>query len=273
MEKLKDYNNNLIKEELAEASIEKYLSDAKEFLEYIEDKELNKGSVMEYKEYLLSDKVNNGKGYKPSTVNSKIISINKYLKYLDNEAMTVKTLKEQARTLDDTMTQNDYERLRRVAERQEKYQDVLILDIFYYTGIRVSELQFFTVEACKKGYMTVKNKGKIRNVPIIKKLSRQALKYAKANHISTGALLVNTQGKPLSRATIFNRLKKMAGASRVKKDRVHPHALRHLFAKQWIKANGKNPLDLADIMGHESLETTRIYTRLNIDELKKTISF
>ena len=274
MKGIKEYEAYLIAEELAEASIEKYLADAGELIEYMKDREYNKTSLIAYKDYLLSEEANDGRGYTPSSVNSKIISTNKYLKWQGLDDLTIKTVKMQARTLDDTMTQNDFERLRRVALRQGKTQDVLILDIFYYTGIRVSELEFFTLEACKKGYMTVDNKGKIRRVPIIKKLAKAGKEYAKANGIKAGAIIINPNtNKPLSRTTIFNRLKTMAGQSRVKKSKIHPHALRHLFAKQWIKANGKNPLDLADIMGHESLETTRIYTRLNIEELKNTITF
>lgn len=274
MKSIEEYKKQLEGEELAPATVEKYINDVTDLISFMDGKEYDKDNLIAYKEHLQSEEANNGQSYELSSINNKIISVNKYLKWQGLEDLTLKLLKEQSRTLDDTMTFNDYERMKRVAVRQEKTQDVLILEILYYTGLRVSELEFFTLEACKRGFMTVNNKGKIRKVPVIKKLANAGKEYAKQNGINKGAIIINpSTKKPLTRATIFNRLKSMAGQARVKKSRISPHAVRHLFAKQWLEANNNNVLALADILGHESLETTRIYTRMNIDELKNTITF
>lgn len=274
MKSIEDYKKQLAGEELAPATIEKYVNDALSLNEFMAGKEYSKDNLIAYKNHLQGEEVNDGQGYEISSINNKIISTNKYLKWQGLEELTLKQIKEQSRTLDESMTLNDYERLKRVATRQGMTENVLILDIFYYTGIRVSELEYFTLEACKQGYMIVNNKGKIRKVPVIKKLAKAGKEFAKANGITKGSIIINpSTKKPLSRATIFNRLKTMAGQARVKKSRISPHAVRHLFAKQWLEANNNNVLALADILGHESLETTRIYTRMNIDELKDTITF
>lgn len=268
---VKNYNLNLYiedleKQELAKNTITKYTRDLKQMLEYLEEEslELKKSNLIEYKKEM-------EKAYKTRTVNSKIISINKYLKFLGKEDLALKEIKEQTSINNDVMTQNDYDRLLRIARARGLERDALMLQVFYFTGIRVSELKFFTVEAVNKGYMKVNNKGKIRLVPIVKALQKEAKAYIKASKIKEGAIIANSKGDCISRYTVFNRLKYIAGQARVKKARVYPHSLRHLFAKNWLEKNGNNILQLADILGHESLETTRVYTKLNIDETRQTM--
>ena len=271
-DRLEEFKLRCIADELAENTIDKYEVNIKEFLEFMKGKEASKDNVIAYKDYLRSDKVNNGKGYALSTVNNKLISVNKYLEYMNMSDMRVSILKTQNRTLSDGLTDTDFERIRRMSVTKEKPQDTLILDMLRYTGIRISELQYFTVEAVKKGYMYIENKGKFRNVPIIKSLSKQALKYAKENGITTGSIILGRNNKPIHRNTVFKRLKWLSGQARVKKSKVYAHAIRHLFAKEWLKKNNNNILALADILGHESLETTRIYTRMNLNELRETMN-
>lgn len=260
------YIEDLKKQELADNTIKKYTRDIEQLYSYLEENglKLEKEALIKYKAVLEAQ-------YKTSTVNSKIISINKYLRHFDLETLVLKEIKEQTKTNVETMTQTDYNRLLRIANNKGLDRDALMLQLFFLTGIRVSELQFFTVEAVKSGYMEINNKGKIRLVPIVKTLEKDAKAYIKANNIKDGAIICNSNGQAISRFTVYNRLKYIAGQARVKKDRVYPHSLRHLFAKNWLKKNGNNILQLADILGHESLETTRVYTKLNIDETRQTM--
>lgn len=266
IERLNKYKRSLEHDELAKNTVNKYLRDAKQFETYLEEKgkTLNKGATIDYKDYLRNK-------YEVSTINNKIVTLNRYLKAVGEDEATIKGIRVQAQELDNIMTQSDYERIRRQAEQKGTDRDVLMLDIMYYTGIRVSELEYITMEAVKKGYADIDNKGKVRRVPLIKRLQKDISKYAKENNIVTGAIILNRYGEPLGRVTIFKRLKWLAGQARVKKDRIYPHSLRHLFAKNWLKRNGDNILQLADILGHGSLETTRIYTKLDVNEARKTM--
>lgn len=266
---MKEYKKSLIDDELSNSTIKKYIRDVNQLCEYLEsnEKTLSKASMIDYKNYLINE-------FKTSTVNNKIITINKFLKFIGHENLTVKPVRVQSEfNNDDIMTQTDYERLIRVAGNRGLDRDVLMLKAFYYTGLRVSELEFFTIEAVKKGVMEINNKGKLRNVPIPKALSKDAKAYIKAYKIESGPIIANPKGEALSRFTVYNRMKYIAGQARVKKDRVYPHSLRHLFAKNWLNANNNNVIQLADILGHESLDTTRIYTKLSINELRKTMEF
>lgn len=267
--KLNDYKKHLENNELTQNTITKYLKDVAQLQEFLNKNnlELQKESLIKYKKQLQSK-------YKISTVNNKIITINKFLKFIGLDDCTLKQIKEQTKNNnDEIMTQTDYNRLIRVATNKGLDKDVLMLQVFYETGLRVSELKFFTVEAVKKGYMTISNKGKIRNVPVTRKLQKAANKYIKDHKIKAGAIICNSNNEPISRFTVYNRLKYIAGQARVKKSRVYPHSIRHLFAKNWLKNNGNNILQLADILGHSSLETTRLYTKLNTDELRATMEF
>lgn len=266
IKELDRYKQELIKDELAPNTIDKYVRDVELFYDF-----LNKNNMKLGKNELIAYKKDLETRFKPSTVNNKIITINKYLKFIDKDKLCLKAIREQTNNHSEAMTQNDFERIMRQAKTRNLDRNVMMLDIFYFTGVRVSELQFFTVEAVKKGYMKIDNKGKIRTVPIPKKLQKEARDYIKQNGITTGAVILSRAGNPLSRFTIFKDMKYLAGQARVKKSRVYPHSIRHLFAKNWLSKNGNNVLQLADILGHESLETTRIYTKLNIDELRKTM--
>lgn len=264
-ERLKAYKEELKEQELANSTINKYMRDAKAFELFAGDRDITKELTIDYKEMLK-------KNYKPSTQNNKIITLNKYLKFIGLDDKTVKGVKVQRRQLEDVMTQNDFERIYRQAEQKGDARDKAILDILYFTGIRVSEMQFVTVEALKRGYIIANNKGKIRHVPIVNKLKKILLAYAKDNGIEKGPIIQNTHtGEALSRYTIFKRIKWLSGQARVKKDKAYPHSIRHLFAKNWLERNGNNILQLADILGHESLETTRIYTQLDINETRATM--
>lgn len=266
MEQLKEYEVELQNRELAKSTIRKYLSDISEFLKFAGDRELTKELLIEYKDFL-QDR------FKVSTVNSRITILNAYLKFLEVD-LKLKHEKQQRKTsLDNVMSETDFQRLMRVAESREKIQLKYIMLSLYYTGIRISELQYLTFESLKVGYMEVENKGKRRMVPIAKKLVKELRKYCKEQGTISGIIFRTATGKPIDRANIFKQLKWIAGQARVKKAKVYPHSFRHLFAKQWLKHNNNNVLELANILGHSSLETTRIYATLSVHEQRDTINF
>lgn len=262
--RIKDYKAELLNQELSKNTIDKYIRDAAAFESWLDDRELSKELTIEYKEQLKNK-------FATATVNNKIITLNKYLKFIEQDDMTVKNIRVQAAELEEVMTQTDFDRIYRQAQQKGTDRDLIMLDALIETGLRVSELQFLTVDANKKGFITVNNKGKIRTVPITKTLKRKLDNYCKEHTITHGAIILNNRGNPLSRFSVFNRLKWLGGQARVKKTRVYPHSIRHLFAKNWLAKNGDNVLQLADILGHSSLETTRIYTKLDINETRATM--
>lgn len=266
---LANYEVHLKEAELAERTIKKYLRDVRQFLEWADSEyyeTVTKAMTIKFKDHLI-----NNLELKTSTVNSKIISLNKYLTYLDLEEATLNVLKVQADDLENAMSQSDYDRILRMARRRGTVRDVLMLETLSRTGLRVSELEFFTVESVKQGYMRVVNKGKERKVPISKTLEKLARAYIKEHKIKAGSIINNRQGEPLGRNYIYKRMQYLAGQARVNKKRAHPHNIRHLFAINWLERNGQRITQLADILGHESLETTRIYTKLTVDKARLTM--
>lgn len=272
LKRLDEYKNKLEDEELSKNTISKYLREAKRLEKYLEDKPENKKTLINYLNYLKN------KGYTDSTINNKIISINKYIKFIfddpeNKKGLTLKAVRTQSKELPEAINQNEFDRIMRQAKQKGTARDVLMLKIFLNTGIRVSELKFFTVEALKDKFITAENKGKKRIVPIPLPLIKESKEYAKDKDIRKGSIILNRQGKPLSRSYIFKRLKWLGGQARVKKTKVYPHSIRHLFAKNYLEDNKDDILRLSDILGHSSLETTRIYTKLDTDELRKTIKY
>lgn len=263
---LKEYEAELIRRELSRNTIRKYLKDVGDFLEYVGEAEITKELLISYKEEL-SEKL------KVNSVNNKITIINNFLKFLDKDIKLKQEKSQRKTTLDNVLSETDFNRLIRMAETRGNDRARITMLSLYYTGVRVSELQFLTVEALKQGYMDIVNKGKHRRVPICLKLSKELKNYTKKQGVKTGAIIANSKGEPLSRSYIFRELKHIAGQARVKKDKVYPHSFRHLFAKQWLKHNNNNVLALADLLGHSSLDTTRIYTALSTAEQRETISF
>lgn len=261
-----EYENELIRRELSPNTIKGYISTVKDLLNYADDKDITKEVLIDYKKVLLEK-------YKTSTVNTKIVIINNYLAFKENKISVKQERTQRSTILDNVLSETDYNRLIRVAENKGKTRTRVIMLVLYYTGMRVSEVEFLTVEALKKGYIDIENKGKHRRIPISKKLSKELKQFIKDEGITEGYIIRNPKGESLSRSHIFKELKWIGGQARVKKDKVYPHSFRHLFAIQWLRHNNNNILALADILGHSSLETTRIYTTLSTDEQRDTITF
>lgn len=259
--KLKEFLIVLKYQEKAEQTLIKYRTNNERFIQFIQhDNDLTKNDVTEFMQLILSS------GYKPATVNSYIVSINKFIRWCGEADMIVKKLQQQKQksSLEDVVSEIEYARLLRHAKRLG-YEDIyLIMKIITLSGIRISELDYFTVENIKKLTIHVRNKGKDRDIILVQELAYELRKYCRDKRIKEGPIFTMHQ------VTVRKRMKKVASAASVRIDKVHPHSFRHLFAKNYME-KFNNPVELADILGHSSLETTRIYTRSTNAEKRRKI--
>ena len=262
IEKLDSFILSLEEEEKALATIKKYRGNIKAFIEFSKDKELNKKTVIQFKEKL--DQV---EYCLPNTTNNYLIVLNKFFKFINREDLCVKILKQQKKfSLNYSLSKSDYHRLLRAAKKCDQDDNYIILRILAETGIRISELSFFKVETLSKT-IKIRNKGKDREIPVKIDLIREIRKYCRNRKIQNGPIIFNPKtGKCYANSTIWRRLKKIAGSARVNKNAVHPHAFRHYFARCYLETYPNDIAGLADILGHNSLETTRIYTKLTNKE-------
>ena len=249
-------------EEKAVATINKYKSNINSFISFVNNRELNKEIILDFK-----DKLDTIDKFVPNTTNNYLISINKFLKFIDRDDLCVKVLKQQTKfSLEYSLSKSDYHRLCRFALKEKDQQNYIILKILAETGIRISELSYFTVENLDK-IISIKNKGKYREITIKLDLLHLIRKYCRDNKIKSGPIIFNPKTKkPYSDSTIWRRLKKIAGRARVNKNHVHAHAFRHYFAVCYLDSYPNDIAGLADILGHSSLETTRIYTKMTNKE-------
>lgn len=269
---LEPYLRFLREKERASLTVKKYQSDIQKFIDYIEgegEREITKNDVIRYKASLTAN-------FKISSVNSYLISLNKYLAWLGAPDLKAGMLQVQRRTsLDNVISRSDYERLLRYARKRGKEKMYYLMRTLAGTGIRIEELKYITVEAVTKGKgsIQVNNKGKIRDIVIASDLCKELKQYCKANNIDSGIIFHNRAGDDLiDKAYVWRELKYIAGRARVNKSKVHAHSFRHLFAKTFMEATGGNVVELADLLGHSSLETTRIYTRTTNREKRDKIA-
>lgn len=249
------FKNYLRLEEKSENTVEKYIRDIKAFWQYIGTEIVTKELAIAYKEQLLSN------NYAVRSVNSMIASLNSFFTFVGCEHLKIKTIKEQRQIFcseDKELTKEEYTRLLNTAESKGNKRLNLILQTICGTGIRVSELKFITVEAVKKGEAFVFCKGKRRSVFIVKALQKKLLRYATEQKIKSGSIFITRTGKPVSRTNIWRDMKKLCKSANVNPNKVFPHNLRHLFARVFYGIE-KDIAKLADILGHSSINTTRIY--------------
>lgn len=260
--KLDEFILSLKEDEKADKTITKYKTNIRAFIEFSKDKELNKETVIEFK-----NKLDTIDEYMPNTTNNYLVVLNKFFKFIDREDLCVNVIKQQKKfSVEYSISKSDYHRLLRQTKKDGSIQDYLICRILAETGIRVSELIYIKIENLSKTIM-VRNKGKIREIPVKLDLLRELRKYCRDNKIKEGLVIFNPKtNKAYANSTIWRRLKKLAGRARISKDAVHPHALRHYFAKCYLETYPNDIAGLADILGHNSLETTRIYTKLTNKE-------
>lgn len=249
-----DYRNNLILQEKRVATIEKYIRDIRAFSVYTQDKTITKEIVIAYKSHLQEN-------YAVRSVNSILASINSLFAFLNWFDLRVKSLKLQQKVFcseEKELTKAEYKRLCDVAKQKKNQRLNLIIQTICATGIRVSELQYITIEAVKCGEAVVNCKSKTRSVFIIKKLKQKLLRYAAEQGIKSGMIFVTKSGKPINRTNIWREMKSLRKEANVNSQKVFPHNLRHLFARTFYGIE-KDIAKLADILGHSSIDTTRIY--------------
>ena len=252
---IKDFQHHLRLEEKSLNTIQKYIRDITAFQKFVNNNCVTKELAIKYKETLML------KNYTVSTVNSIIASLNSFFLFCGYEIFKIKTIREQRQIFcpeEKELTKEEYSRLVSAAESQGNQRLNMILQTICGTGIRVSELQFITVEAVRKGEAVVFCKGKRRSVFIVKALQRKLLKYAAEKKIKSGCIFITRTGKPVSRTNIWRDMKKLCKSANVNPDKVFPHNLRHLFARVFYGIE-KDIAKLADILGHSSINTTRIY--------------
>ena len=248
------FREHLILEERSAATIQKYIRDIKAFMAYAQNSAITKENVIAYKKYLQEN-------YAVRSVNSMLASINSFFSFFGWNDLKVKSLKLQQQVFcpeERELTKAEYTRLCRTAERKHNERLNLILQTICGTGIRVSELQYITVEAVKHGEAVVRCKGKTRAVFIVKELKQKLLLYAAEKGIKSGMIFVTRTGKPISRTNIWREMKALCIEADVNPQKVFPHNLRHLFARVFYGIE-KDIAKLADILGHSSINTTRIY--------------
>ena len=255
VEQIASYGQFLYREERSSGTIEKYLRDINTFVQWLGDRDVTKELTATWKSCLLEQ------GYAPVTINSMLSALNGLFKFLGWNECQVKFLKIQRRLFRDTnreLTRSEYNRLLVTAKELGRDRLALLIETIGATGIRVSEVKYITVEAARKGKAEISLKGKIRVILLSAKLCRKLLKYAKKQKTASGAIFRTKSGKNLSRRQIWAELKGLCERAGVAPTKVFPHNLRHLFATIFYKAC-KDIVKLADVLGHSSIETTRIY--------------
>ncbi|MBO5214081.1 MAG: tyrosine-type recombinase/integrase [Clostridia bacterium] len=245
----------LEEEEKSKNTIEKYLRDIRAFSAYCKGEYVTKEKVINYKNHLISQ------NYAPRSINSMLGALNSLFSFLEWTDCRVKFIKIQRQIYcpeEKELTREEYIRLVNTAKQKKNERLSLILQTICGTGIRVSELQYITVESVQNGEAKVSLKGKTRLVFIVCELQKKLLRYAAVQKIKSGAIFITRNGKPISRTNIWREMKRLCVQAGVNPQKVFPHNLRHLFARTFYGIE-KDIAKLADILGHSSINTTRIY--------------
>ena len=264
--KLNTFITELKYEEKSSRTLSQYKHACTLFINSIDhENDITKDDVMKFKSNIVDE-------YKPSSVKNFITALNKFLCYCEYETLERKNKKSQlevkqvkiqhASSIDDVLEPKEFKRLVKYAKKIGQMDMYLIMKIFAYTGIREQELKEFTVESIKKSVILVNSKGTLREIILRGDLHREIKRYVKENKIESGYIFkgVRDSSKLISAKTIWWRLKKIAGKAKIKKAKVHAHSFRHLFTLQ-CQEQGMTVEEIADILGHKSTETTRIYLR------------
>lgn len=267
-EMITEFVEYLYEQESSQATIRKYERDIRAFFNYAgsmpEDENISEGNkdisvgkriLLEYKGWLQEN-------YAVSSVNSMLAALNQFLAYFGMSRLKVKRLKQQKQVFaaeDRDISVQEYKLLVRAAEKKKDVRLMYILETICSTGIRISELSYFTVESVRKGQIAVSNKGKNRVILIPHALRMKLLYYIQKNGIKDGVIFVTKSGNPVDRSNVWLQMKKLTEESGVEAKKIFPHNLRHLFAKTYYQMT-KDITGLADILGHSSIEVTRIYT-------------
>lgn len=260
---IKEFARYLCREEKSAATQEKYVRDAQAFRVYAQNDEITKELVVAWKKMLVQS------GYAVRSVNSMLASVNSLLEFLGLSNCKVKNIRSQRQTYcteDQELTKAEYMRLLAASRNNEQLN--LVIQTICGTGIRVSELRYFTLEAICCGEVTVDCKNKTRTILVPGKLKNILMNYAKRHGITAGPVFVTRTGKPLNRSNIWSAMKKLCQHANVKPSKVFPHNLRKLFARTFYGIE-KDIAKLADILGHSNINTTRIYIMTTSSEHRR----
>lgn len=263
---LTTYYHYLIGEEKSPTTITKYLRDLQKFLTYTAGRPITKELVITYKEELKQQ-------YATASINSMLASLNHYFDFAGLYECKVKQIKQQRRVYcpeEKELSKEEYYRLIKAAQELQKDRLSLIIQTICSTGIRISELECITVRAAQSGVAEVNCKGKSRQIFIPHKLKMMLLTYIKKQHIHQGPIFITKQGNPINRSNVWREMKNLCEIAHVRENKVFPHNLRHLFAKTYYKME-KDISKLADLLGHSSINTTRIYIISSGEEHRRQI--
>lgn len=248
------FRASLDENEKSNGTVSKYMRDVRSFAAFAESRAVDKALVMKYKCFLEEN-------YALTSANSMLAALNAFFKFAGWEDCCVKRFRIQRQTFcmeEKELTKTEYFRLVDTARARGDVRLMLIMQTICSMGLRISELQFVTVEAVMRGVASVNCKGKMRKLFIVKPLQKLLLEYARVKGITGGPIFVTRGGQPLSRCNIWRKMKQLCEEAGVLPEKVYPHNLRHLFAREFY-AIEKDIAKLADILGHTSIDTTRIY--------------
>ena len=255
VEQIREFSRYLREEERETATIDKYSRDVKDFFIWLKDREISRERIAEWKQHLRRA------GRKSVTINGKLSALNKFLSFLGRNDCRIKYLKIQRRLFRSTekqLSKQEYIRLLETAHSLGRERLALLMETICVTGIRVSEVQYITVEAVQTGQTEIALKGKIRTILLPGKLCRKLKKYAGKRKIVSGEVFLTRNGKGMSRRQIWAEMKSLCEKAGVAPSKVFPHNLRHLFAQTFYRVC-RDVAKLADVLGHSSIETTRLY--------------
>lgn len=254
---LAEFGQYLAEEEYEKATVEKYMREIRRFYRWLGDRAVDKRIAAEFKGSLQE------REYAPSTVNGKLSALNAFFRFAGWEECRVKFLRIQRQIFRDQkkeLSREEYRRLLKAARDRKNNRLALLMETVCGTGIRVSETEYITVEALKRGRAEVRLKGKVRVIFLPGKLCCRLLNYAEEQGIVSGEIFLTRNGRRLSRRQVWREMKELCRYAGVEKARVFPHNLRHLFAEAYYRVS-RDIVKLADMLGHSSVETTRIYLR------------
>ncbi|MSC83380.1 integrase [Eubacterium sp. am_0171] len=254
IKKVGEFENNLIMNEKSLATIKKYIKEIRNFLDFLDGGDITKTRVMQYRAALQPE-------YRAQTINVKLSAVNAFLDFIGRPECRVRFIKVQKKSFveeEKELREEEYKTLLLSARERGKIRLYHILLTLCSTGIRISELKYITADAVRQGRAEIDMKGKHRVILLPNELKNKLKEYMDQKNIRTGSVFLTRNGKPVDRSNIFHEMKRLSAYAGVKPKKVYPHNLRHLFARSFYAVE-KNLSHLADILGHSSIETTRIY--------------
>ncbi len=266
--RIREFREQLCREEKGEATIKKYMRDLYKLVNFADGRSLDKELVVAYKKELKES----GR-YKTRSINSYLVAANRFFSFMGWHELRVKTYKVQRETFrpeNRNFTKRDYKKLVAAAKKAGNLRLALLIQTICAVGLRVSELQMVTVDAVKKGVAQIRCKGKERQVLLPRSLQKHLLYYIRKKGICQGIVFCTSSGRPLDRSNIWKEMKALCGRAGVDRDKVFPHNLRHLFAVTFYEMSRDIGM-LADILGHGSIETTRIYIKTSSCEYRERL--